>query len=130
VTRLVALLLLVWAPLQYALRASAGLSALDVRGWPLGLFLVAHLAVTAFGFAAGRALLDRGAGAKAFAMVAFALAAVVDAFYYATSIFPSGLPPGDAPIYLSIALALHATAIAVLVRLKPITSGSGTEPSD
>ena len=121
-TRVVALLLLAWAPLQCALRTSAGLSAIDVRGWPLGMFLVAYLVVTAFGFAAGRALLDRGAGAKTFAIVAFALAAVIDAIYYGTSIFPSSLPPGDAPIYLSVALALHAAAIAVLVRLKPITS--------
>lgn len=114
VARLVALLLLAWAPLVFALRASAGLSALDVRGWPLGLFLLAHLVVTAIGFAAGRALLDQGAAAKRLAIIAFVLAAIVDAVYYGTSIFPSGLPPGDAPIYLGIALVIDTAAIAFL----------------
>ena len=118
--RVVALLLLVWAPLQFALRASAGLAALDVRGWPLGVFLAAHLVVTAIGFAAGRALLDHGAGAKRFAIAAFALAAAIQAVYYGTSIFPSSLPPGDAPIYLSVALAIDAVAVAILARSRSL----------
>jgi hypothetical protein len=118
--RVVALLLVAWAPLQFALRASTGLSALDVRGWPLGLFLAAHLAVTAIGFAAGRALLDYGAGAKRFAIAAIALSAAIDATYYGTSIFPVGLAPGDAPIYLGIAWGIDAAAVAVLSRLKSV----------
>jgi hypothetical protein len=121
VLRVVALFLCVWAPLQFALRASAGLSALDVRGWPLGLFLAAHLVVTAIGFAAGRALLDSGAGAKRFAIAAFALAAAIEAVYYGTSIFPSSLPPGDAPIYLAIALLIDGVAIIALWRMKAIS---------
>jgi hypothetical protein len=123
--RAVALLLLGWGPLQLALRASAGLAALDVRGWPLGLFLLAHLVVTAVGFAAGRALLDHGAGAKRFALVAIALAAIIDAIYYGTTIFPAGLPPGDGLFYLAVTLAIDAAAIAVLARSGYGPSGSG-----
>ncbi len=50
--KLLALWPTLWGPLRRAVRVSAGLSALAIRGWPLDLFLAAHAVVTALGFAA------------------------------------------------------------------------------
>ena len=53
------LLLLVWGPVSSALVASNALPALPVRGPSLAVALVALTLVTAFGVAAGIALLAR-----------------------------------------------------------------------
>ena len=54
--RLLAFLLVVWAPLNLSLTAAALLNSLADRGWPAIVLLVVRLAVTGFGVAAGRAL--------------------------------------------------------------------------
>ena len=52
--RLLAFLLVVWAPLNLSITAAALLNSLADRGWPAIVLLVVRLAVTGFGVAAGR----------------------------------------------------------------------------
>jgi len=56
--RLLAFLLIVWAPLNLALTAAALLDSLADRGWPAILLLVVRLAVTDRGVACPVVLMD------------------------------------------------------------------------
>jgi hypothetical protein len=109
-------LLMLWGPVQFATRFSIGLTALATRGVPLAIFLAGHAGVTAVGFAAGRALIDRRATAVRLATIAILLAAALDIVVYGTNVYPASLMPGDAPLYLTAALAHNAAWLLYLAR--------------
>lgn len=92
--RLLAFLLVVWAPLNLALTAAALLDSLADRGWPAILLLVVRLAVTGFGVAAGRALWDDRRGAITLARWATGLSLCAVLVTVTTSIWPNQLAPG------------------------------------
>lgn len=92
--RLLAFLLVVWAPLQLSLTAAALLNSLADRGWPALVVLVVRLAVTGFGVAAGRALWSQRRGAITLARWATGLSLAAVVVTVTTSIWPTPLPPG------------------------------------
>ena len=92
--RLLAFLLVVFAPLQLALTAAARLDSLTDRGWPAIALLVVRLAVTGFGVAAGRALWHGRPGAMGMARWATGMSLGVVLVTATTSIWPAPLPPG------------------------------------
>jgi hypothetical protein len=109
------LLLLVWGPVSSALIASNALPALPVRGPSLAVAVVALTLVTAFGVAAGMALLARRGPAVAMAKTALILSAALDVVIYTTSYFPSNRMPGDAPFYIGASLIYHGAWLAYLL---------------
>ncbi len=92
--RLLAFLLVVWAPLNLSITAAALLNSLADRGWPAIVLLVVRLAVTGFGVAAGRALWNQRRGAIGLARWATGLSLVAVLVTTTTSIWPHPLPPG------------------------------------
>jgi uncharacterized protein DUF2569 len=122
-----ALLLLVWRPIDAALVASNALAALTVRGAPLGIALVGMTLVTSFGVAAGIALLSRRGPAVAMAEAALVLSAILDLVIYTSSYFPSNRMPGDASIYLAASLVYHGAWLAYLLRSRRVRNTFGPD---
>lgn len=108
--------LLLWQPLNLAVAAAGAMNALAIRGPVLGLVLAGRLLVTAFGVAAGIALLGRRDAAVAMAKVSLALSAATDVFVYATPYVPSNRMPGDTPLYIAASLAFYGLWIVYLMR--------------
>ena len=100
--------------------AANAFTALPLRGWPLGVILVARLAVAAFGLAAGLAIGNRRPSAVGMAQTALALLAVMDVIVYTSPYYPSNLVPGDAPLYVAASMAYHAGWIVYLRRSKRV----------
>jgi hypothetical protein len=92
--RLLAFLLVGWAPVNLALTASASLDRLTDRGWPAIALLIVRLAITGFGVAAGRALWNDRPGALTLARWATGLSLGAALVTVTTSIWPAPLPPG------------------------------------
>ena len=113
-------LLLAWGPISLALVTSSALPALSVRGLPLAFLLTARIFVTAFGIAAGIALMTRRGSALPMAKSALVLSAATDIVVYATPYFPSNRMPGDTPIYIAASLAYHALWLTYLFRSKRV----------
>ena len=113
-------LLLVWQPLSLALIASSVLDSIIVRGVPVALVLIARVAVTAFGVAAGLALIARRSAAVSLARASLLLSAAMDVFVYVTPYFPNNRPPGDTTIALVLSIATAAAWLAYLSRSKRV----------
>jgi Protein of unknown function (DUF2569) len=113
-------LLIVWQPLSLGLVASSVLDALPVRGLPLALVLMARLLVTAFGIAAGLALLSRHPAAPTMARVSLTASAAVDVFVYTTHYFPSHRLPGDTPLFIAVSLTYYLIWVTYLSRSKRV----------
>src|SRR3990172_2833390 len=109
-------LLLVYQPISLALAASLALDALLVRGLPMVLVLVARGLVTAFGIAAGLALVGRRTGAVTMAKSSLVLSAATDVFVYTTPFVPSNRLPGTTPLYVAGSLAYYSIWLAYLFR--------------
>ena len=114
------LLLLVWQPISFGLLASGVLNRLSLRGWPFALVLLLRVVITAFGIAAGLALLRRLPGAVTIAKASLIASAATDIFIYTTPYFPSNRLPGDTPIFVGISLAYHAIWLTYLFRSKRV----------
>jgi hypothetical protein len=109
-------LLLIWEPISFALIAANTLPALSVRGLPLAVGLLARTGVTAFGIAAGIALITRRGPAVAMATLALMLSAATDLVVYATPYFPNNRMPGDTPFYVAASIAYHGIWLTYLFR--------------
>ena len=92
--RLLALLLMLYEPLNLALTAAMLMPGLPDRSWTATVLLVARLAITGFGFAVGRGLWERQPGALSLARWATGLNLLTTVLITATSIWPKSLPPG------------------------------------
>jgi hypothetical protein len=114
--------LALWQPLSLAFAAAEALAALPVRGWPLGLLLVARLVVTAIGLAAARAVWERRPGAPALTRAAIVLSGVSQLLVYATSIAPNNRVPGDTPLYVVATVIVHAGWMMYLARSNRVRS--------
>jgi hypothetical protein len=99
--------LLVWQPAQFALAASTAIEAVRVRGAGVVVVLMARLIVTAFGAAAGFAIMRRRQAAIGMTIAALVAIAVVDILVELTSFFPSNRVPGDAPLYAAGSAAFN-----------------------
>jgi hypothetical protein len=113
-------LLLVWQPISLGLVASGLLDRLFIRGVPLALVLGARMVVTAFGIAAGLALLARRPAAVAMAKASLIASAATDMFVYTTRYVPTNRLPGDTPIVVAASLAYYAIWLAYLFRSKRV----------
>ena len=114
------LLLLVWQPVSLGLVASSVLDLLAVRGLPLALVLMMRVLVTAFGIAAGLALLGRRAGAVTMAKASLVVSAATDVFVYTTPFFPNNRPPGDTALVVVASLAYYGAWMMYLFRSKRV----------
>src|SRR5260221_11602262 len=114
------LLLLFWQPLSFGLVASSVLDSLAIRGWPLALVLLARVLVTAFGIAAGIALVAQRPSGVTMAKASLALSAATDVFVYTTPYFPNNRPPGTTPVFIAASLAYSGIWLAYLFRSKRV----------
>jgi len=72
--------------------------------------------VTAFGIAAGIALIARRGPAVTMAKLALVLSGATDLVVYGTPYFPSNRIPGDTPLYVAASLAYHGLWLVYLFR--------------
>jgi hypothetical protein len=107
-TRLLALLLMVYEPLHLALTASTLLPGLPDRSWAATALLVARLAITGFGFAVGRGLWERQPGALPLARWVTGLNLATTVLVTTTSIWPTSLPPGVREPAALVAISWYA----------------------
>jgi hypothetical protein len=113
---LLCLLLLVWRPVTLAVSTARSLGSLSLRGLPMGLVVVAQLAVAGIGVSAGLALVNRRRGADVFAVWALGLSAAMDLFVYSTSFLPNRRMPGTTPLFVAASVVYHGVWIAYLLR--------------
>lgn len=99
--------LAIWQPVNLSVAAAEALTALPIRGWPLGALLLVRVTVTAVGMAAARSIWERRAGALTLARTAIVLSGAVQLFVYATSIAPNNRMPGDTPLYIAATALVH-----------------------
>ena len=114
--RLLSAWLGVWQPLNMAAAAAEGLGALAVRGWPLAALLVLRGLVAAFGVAGALAVWRQRPGALAVARLAVGLSLAAQLFVLATSIAPNNRAPGDTPLHVAGAVAVHGGWLIYLAR--------------
>jgi hypothetical protein len=119
------LLLLVWQPLSLGLLASSVVDELAIRGVSLLLVLVLRLLVTAFGIAAGLALLGLKPYAVGLAKLSLVASAAVDVFVYTTPYFPSNRLPGDTPFYVVGSVAYYGIWLMYLLRSRRVRDTFG-----
>jgi hypothetical protein len=110
------LVLLVWQPLQFALAAAAGIEAVRVRGTAVVLVLLVRGGVTAFGAAAGVAIVRRRQAAIRMSITALIAAAVVAVFVELTPFFPTNRIPGDAPLYAAASAVFYGGWVLYVAR--------------
>ena len=122
------LLFLVAHPMLFALSAANALSALPMRGWPLALVLLTRLVATAFGIAAGRALLQLRPAARGLALASLALSAAVAVFVRVTPYVPLNRVPGDAPFYVAALLMYYGGWMLYLTRSDTVRRALHPDP--
>lgn len=107
-------LLIVWSPINVGLSAASAFGALPIRGWPLGIILLARLLVAGLGLSAGLAIGSLRPSAVRMAQCALLLSAAMDIVVYTTPYYPSNLMPGEMPLYVSASLVYHGGWLAYL----------------
>jgi len=122
---LLALLLVVWQPVSLALVASHLVDAIAIRGLPLALVLLLRLVVTAFGIAAGIALLAQRPSAVTLAKASLLATAAVDLFVYLTPFFPNNRFPGETPYYVAGSIAYCGVWLMYLSRSRRVRNTFG-----
>lgn len=105
--QVLARLLLIWEPANFALAALGAFNAIAVRGWPVLLVLTARLTTAVLCVAAARALTGRHTGARTLARVALLSSLAVYLFVYATPYFPSNRLPGETLWYAALAVVYY-----------------------
>jgi hypothetical protein len=114
--RLLAILLLVWEPLNLALAASHTVATLDQRGWLTSVWLVVRLAVAGVGIAAGMLLWQSRPGAIRVTRLALMLLLLCAAALWALPFAPRNLPPGVRGPVVSALVAWHAAWLVWALR--------------
>ncbi len=117
-----ALLLLVWTPVNLALSASRLIDRLTLRGPGLGMILMAQLVVAGIAVAAGLALLGRRPAAVGLAKMALVGAALLEIVTYVSPSYPHNRPPADAALVLVASLAYYAAWFAYLSLSKRVAA--------
>ena len=113
---LLALALLAWEPLNFALRASIVLPTLVYRGWLSGFELVLHALVAALNAAAGLALLNASPASHRLATVAVLAACARTIQSVSFSTLPNETVPGQEPYVIIAALVFAILALAIIRR--------------
>ena len=115
-SRVIAALLVVWEPTNFAVEALAVLPTIIYRGWLAAVELLGHAIVAAIAAAGGFALWNRTPGAHRLALTAIVatVARTVQSLYW--SVLPNATMPGDEPLIAAFALAVGALAIFIVAR--------------
>lgn len=108
--------LAIWQPVNLAAAAVRWVSALAVRGWPLGALLSLRVVVVAIGVAAARSIVSRRPGALPLSLSALLLTMTTDLVVFATAIAPNNRVPGDTPWYVAGTIVFHAAWLWYLWR--------------
>ena len=114
--RAVALLLLLWEPLNFAVEALNVLPTIAHRGWLPALELAAHALVAALAASAGLALLNRTPSARTLALLAIAAALVRTLQSIYASTLPSQTPPGQEPLLAAVAVTIAIVSAVIVVK--------------
>lgn len=113
---LVAILLIVWEPLNFATELLSVLSTISYRGWVAVVELVLHGMSAAISAMGGLALLNESADARRLATIALVVSflRIVQSLYW--SVLPNSTVPGEAPYRVVFAAVMTLAAIAVVRR--------------
>jgi len=119
VIRAVAVLLLAWEPLSFAIEALTVLPTITYRGWPAVVELVFHGLVAAVAASGGLALLNRTPSAAGLATVAIVLSVsrTIQATWWTA--LPNSTPPGAEALTTGIVLVVGAVAVAIVQAAGP-----------
>lgn len=117
----VAALLLLWEPLNFAVEALTVLPTIVYRGWLPAIELAAHGTVAALCTAAGLALWNRAPDARRLSSLAIiaSVARHLQSLYW--SALPSATLPGDEPLTAAITLLIGTITLLVILRRAPRT---------
>jgi len=122
---LLAGLLAIGEPLVLAAEVARLLPTLGYQGAAVVLLVLARVAVTAFGVAAGLAIFNRRPHATGMATLALALLGSVSLFALLTPILPSNRPPGTTAPIAVVVFAYYAGWIAYLRRSRRVRETMG-----
>ena len=111
-----AALLIAWEPWRFAAEALTVLSTIGYRGALAAVELAAHGAVAALCAAAGFALWNGAPDARRLAITAVltSVARGIQSLHFST--LPNNTPPGDEWLVASVAAAVGALALLVIMR--------------
>jgi hypothetical protein len=118
--RFLAFLMAIWAPLAFALEASASVGRLLTYGTPAILLLLYRVGTTGLGIAAGRALWMVRPGAPVLARAWLVLDALATTLALLTPYFPSNRVPGTKGPVLALLLAVNAAWLLFLSRSRRV----------
>ena len=112
--RIVAGLLLVWEPLNFAASVLTVWPTLIYRGWLAAAELAGHGVIAALCAGAGMMLLNEAPDGRRLARIAVVLSVVrvVCALYW--SALPSDTIPGTEPVFAAVAILIGAALLLVL----------------
>lgn len=108
--------LLLWEPLNFAVKALTVLPTIAYRGWLPALELVVHGAVAALAAAAGLALMNRTPVAYRLATVAVLASCAKTIQSVSFSTLPNETVPGQEPYVVIAALTFAILALAIIRR--------------
>lgn len=111
---LLALALLIWEPLNFAVKALAILPTITYRGWLPALELVIFGAVAALNAAAGLALLNRTPAGFRLATLAVLAACARTIQSLSFSALPNETVPGQEPYVIVATLAVTIVALGII----------------
>ena len=112
--RVVAALLLIWEPLNFAVGALTALPTIGYRGWMAATELAAHGVVAAVATAAALALWNRTPAARRLASIAIVLsvARTMQATWW--SALPSATVPGSQSFIVLLTILVGAISLAIV----------------
>ena len=112
--RVVAALLLVWEPLNFAVEASAVLPTIVYRGWLAAIELAAHAVVAAVATSAALALWNTAPSARRLASIAIVLsvARTIQATWW--SALPSATVPGSESFTVLLTILIAAICLTIV----------------
>jgi len=113
-------LLLVYQPINLAVSAATALNSLPTRGPRVLVAIAVRVFSAGISVAAGLALTNLQPHAVRLTQIALLVSAASDVFIYATSFYPTNLPPGDAPFYAAATIGFHAIGLIYLSRSKRV----------
>ena len=112
--RVVAALLLIWEPLNFAVGALTALPTIVYRGWMAATELAAHGVVAAVATAAALALWNTTPAARRLASIAIVLsvARTIQATWW--SALPSATVPGSQPFIVFLTILIAAISLTIV----------------
>ena len=113
-TKLLAVLLVVWEPLNLAVLVSPVLTTMGTRGAATAAFLFARIVVAGVGIAAGISLWRHDPHGRRLAAIALILSTIAAVITFTTTLLPTNVMPGDRWIYLTGVIAFNGCWLAFL----------------